>query len=245
MKKIILIIAFLGMCFSENVSVLTFEGKSVSVSDCEAITELFISGLARESSFQVIDRANMNKTLEEQSFQNSGCTDTQCAVEIGKLINVDYIFTGTVSKLDKKYYITVSSISIETGKIGSPLKYGGEIGNKKLLSTLSLSSFAGGTVIASIGYFQFKTAKDNYDNATSDFENLFNLYSKSGANRNVYYSIGGAFGLVFIITGALWLSTDDFDGAVNKLLKQITKKEIVFIPTISKDQIVLALQYEY
>ncbi len=35
-------------------------------------------------AFKVLDRANVKKILEEQAFQESGCTDSACVVEIGK-----------------------------------------------------------------------------------------------------------------------------------------------------------------
>lgn len=59
----------------------------------------------------------MEIILDEQSFQMSGCTEEACAVEVGRLLNVNYIFFGEVGKIGKTYTIDISSINIETGQI--------------------------------------------------------------------------------------------------------------------------------
>jgi len=59
----------------------------------------------------------MDKILKEQSFQQTGCTDSECAVQIGRLLNMDYMITGTLVKLGSSYFITVSIIDVETSRI--------------------------------------------------------------------------------------------------------------------------------
>ena len=64
-----------------------------------------------------MDRNNMDTVLAEQKFQNSGCTEQECAVEMGKLLNVKQMLVGSLSKLLDTYYITVNVVDVETGKI--------------------------------------------------------------------------------------------------------------------------------
>lgn len=101
----------------KNVSVLPFVAKGVSETEAEDISDLFAVDLVKTGRFTVLDRANMQRILDEQSFQNSGCTDSACAVEIGKLLNMDYMFTGSVIKLGKLMYLTANIIDISTGQI--------------------------------------------------------------------------------------------------------------------------------
>ena len=101
----------------KNVGVLKFRGKGVPAIEAEGISDLFCVGLVNSDSFKVLDRANMNNILEEQAFQMTGCTDEDCAVEIGQLLNMDFMFTGAVLKIATKIYITVNMISVETGEI--------------------------------------------------------------------------------------------------------------------------------
>ena len=44
-------------------------------------------------------------------------TSTECAIEIGKLLNARKIIIGTVSKLGTNYFITGRIVDIETGKV--------------------------------------------------------------------------------------------------------------------------------
>ncbi|MFC1504751.1 CsgG/HfaB family protein [Spirochaetota bacterium] len=107
-------------CFAkvQNVAVLDFTGKNVSALDASAISDYFRSELVSLHAFNVIDRNNMKKVLEEQEFQASGCTDAECALEIGKLLNVQYMFMGVLSKFADNYILSIDQVNIETGRIG-------------------------------------------------------------------------------------------------------------------------------
>ena len=44
-------------------------------------TELFSTG-----RFTMVERKNIGKILKEQAFQHTGCTSTECAVEVGRIL---------------------------------------------------------------------------------------------------------------------------------------------------------------
>ena len=111
----------------DNIAVLKFAGKGVPSVEAEGISDLFCVGLVNSDSFKVLDRANMNEILQEQAFQMTGCTDEACAVEIGQLLNMDFMFTGAVLKIGSKIYATVNKISVETGEIVKSTKTKGFI----------------------------------------------------------------------------------------------------------------------
>ena len=98
MKKIVLriiIILFihLTVLFPQGlprVAILDFQAKQVSTAEAEIIGELFRAELVNKNKFDVLDRANMQSILNEQAFQKSGCTEEACAVELGKMLNVEY-----------------------------------------------------------------------------------------------------------------------------------------------------------
>ena len=64
--------------------------------------------------YNVVDRQNMQAILGEQEFQQTGCTTEECAVQLGKLLNVHKMIVGTLSKVGTKYYISVKMVSVET-----------------------------------------------------------------------------------------------------------------------------------
>ena len=56
-------------------------------------------------SYKIIERSQMDKILDEMEFQSSGCTDEECAVEIGKVLNAEHIVIGSVGLVGKTYTI--------------------------------------------------------------------------------------------------------------------------------------------
>ena len=59
----------------------------------------------------------MNDILKEQGFQQTGCTNTECAVEAGKLIGVGKIVIGSIFKVEKLYSLDIRMVDVGTGKI--------------------------------------------------------------------------------------------------------------------------------
>jgi len=106
----------------KNISVLRFVAQNVPPVEAEIVTDLLTVALVSSKQYSMVDRANMDKILKEQSFQQTGCTDSECAVEIGRLLNMDYMITGTLAKLDNSYFITVSIVDVETSRIEQSFK---------------------------------------------------------------------------------------------------------------------------
>jgi TolB-like protein len=67
--------------------------------------------------YRIIERSQMESILKEQGFQLSGCASDECAVQIGQLLGVKYIVSGTIGKLEDTYTIGVRIISVETGEV--------------------------------------------------------------------------------------------------------------------------------
>jgi len=101
----------------KNVSVLRFTAQNVSDTDAVIVSDLLSVALVKSGTYRVLDRMNMDKILKEQAFQQTGCTDSECAVQIGQLLNMDYMITGTLSKLGERYFITINIIGVETSQI--------------------------------------------------------------------------------------------------------------------------------
>lgn len=126
MKRIMIVcilifsVVFADVAFAaekSNVAVLDFSGKNVSKDEADIITEYFRSELTKTGKFYVMDRSNIKRILEEQAMQSSGITDVNNAVRLGRLMNVQYVFVGTYSKLDSLIMLNVEMINIETAKI--------------------------------------------------------------------------------------------------------------------------------
>ena len=100
-----------------NLAIADFIGKNVSSSDASIVADFLRTEFVGIGEFNVIDKANMDKLLAEASFQQTGCTTAECAIQIGKILNVTQVIVGSYSKLGNVYYITVNLVDVETGKI--------------------------------------------------------------------------------------------------------------------------------
>jgi hypothetical protein len=100
-----------------NLAVIDFDGKNVSAADASAVTDLIRTDLVKSEVFNIIDRANMETILGEQKFQMSGCTTEECAIQMGKLLNVQKMITGKLSFIQGIYHISLSVVDVETSKI--------------------------------------------------------------------------------------------------------------------------------
>ena len=113
-----------------TIAVLTFEAKSgVSKGEASTLSDRLRSMLVARNIFIVLERGKMNEVLEEQGFQQTGCTSTECVVEAGKLLNVQKMVSGSIGKLGQTYTIDLSLINVETAQIEKSFfrNYKGEI----------------------------------------------------------------------------------------------------------------------
>ena len=135
MKKAILILL---VCISQlvtaqdaiRIAVLDF-GISGGLSEMEAVTltNRLRSMLVKTNAFVVLERGKMDEILTEQGFQQTGCTTTECAVEVGKMLNVQKMVSGTIGKLGRTWTMDISLIDIQTSHIEKSFfqDYKGEI----------------------------------------------------------------------------------------------------------------------
>ncbi len=97
------------------IAVIDFEAKSVSRQDAVRVSEWLRSELINTGQFKVIERSAMSAILKEQSFSMSGCTDTACAVQVGKLLSAKKMLVGTVESWNNKVFINGRIIDVEKG----------------------------------------------------------------------------------------------------------------------------------
>ena len=126
-RFVILLLAFAILAsapaFSKDrVAVLDFEAKNVEENEAMAIADLFRSDLVATGVYIVLERGNMQSILNEYELQSSGLIDETSATEIGKLLAVNYLFIGNLSKFGNKYLIVIDKINVNTGEIELSIK---------------------------------------------------------------------------------------------------------------------------
>jgi len=99
------------------IAVIDLIGNNVSDNEVKALTDRLRVELFNTKHFKVVERAMMEEILEEQGLQQSGCTTTECIVEVGKLIGVEQIVGGSISKVGNTFSVSARIVSVETGNI--------------------------------------------------------------------------------------------------------------------------------
>jgi TolB-like protein len=109
-----------GMSFEDkgrSLAVSNFEAQGVSASDAAIVSDMFRNEMVKGGSFDVVEKANMEKVLSEQAFQQTGCTTSECAVKLGKILNVQYLVVGSFGKLMDSYVLNIRVVKVENAKV--------------------------------------------------------------------------------------------------------------------------------
>jgi len=100
-----------------TIAVLSFEAKNVNQETADAVADILSTELFNTNRFNVVERQSINSILQEQKLQMAGITDMSKAAEIGKMLNVQKIMMGSVSRLGKTYFINTRLVDVETGAL--------------------------------------------------------------------------------------------------------------------------------
>jgi formylglycine-generating enzyme required for sulfatase activity len=87
------------------------EGESVQ------ITQFIQEALFYSNSYEIVERAQIDKIVKEQKYQQSGLCDDACAVAIGRQLAATKIIIGTVGRLGAAYTIQIRMLDVESGKM--------------------------------------------------------------------------------------------------------------------------------
>ncbi len=99
-----------------NVAVTNFSGKNVVEKDSIIVSDFFRSELAKTKKYNVLEKENMEKILSEQKVDVI-VSDTDNAVQVGRVLKVEQLIFGVVAKIKEKYYLTIHFVNIEFGRI--------------------------------------------------------------------------------------------------------------------------------
>ena len=80
----------------------------------ELITKTFTVGAGR---FEVVERSLLNKVVSEQKLSLTGVIDPDSARQVGKILGVDAIVTGSVTDLGNSVKVNARMIDTETAKV--------------------------------------------------------------------------------------------------------------------------------
>ena len=86
------------------------------------LADVIRSEIVKTGKFRLLNRENMQQILDEQDFsQSERCDDTSCLVKVGKMLAVQRMVGGNVSKLGRTYKLYLSFTNVSTGKVENSL----------------------------------------------------------------------------------------------------------------------------
>lgn len=102
-----------------KIAIARFASKNVPESIAEMVSSMLRTELIRAGVFGVVDREHTEAVLAEQRLQIMVCTDSDCAVKIGKLLSAQQMVLGNILKSPKSggYFISINLVDVESGKI--------------------------------------------------------------------------------------------------------------------------------
>jgi curli biogenesis system outer membrane secretion channel CsgG len=106
----------------------------------KAAADLLITKLVQDGNVSVIERNAIDKLVAEQNFTNSDRTDPTSAAKLGRLLGVDAIILGTITRYDYADKTTGGGGGARFGGFGgNPMKTKHDINAKVQISTRLVS----------------------------------------------------------------------------------------------------------
>ncbi|MBU1875166.1 PEGA domain-containing protein, partial [bacterium] len=115
---IIAILLFSSFLFSQgNVAILDLDAIGITNIEALTLTEELRTKIVNTNKFAVMERERMDQILAEQAFSLSGCTSTECVIEVGEILLVDMMIAGSVGKIGETYTVNLKLFKVETSQI--------------------------------------------------------------------------------------------------------------------------------
>lgn len=103
-----------------KVAVLDFElyGDGFSTNQLGTmVSEWFVTSFVNDGRFEVIERTQLTKILEEQKLGATGILDDSSASKLGKILGARIVVTGSVLNISDEFEINSRIINVEDGSI--------------------------------------------------------------------------------------------------------------------------------
>ncbi|MGH9861861.1 MAG: caspase family protein [Candidatus Acidiferrales bacterium] len=100
-----------------NLAILDLDSLGVEADVSRAISDQLNNRLAGNPAVRLVERRRIQALLKEQEFQHSGRTSPDQAVQLARILNVQKLVMGSVSKLGTTMTINASLVNVETAEI--------------------------------------------------------------------------------------------------------------------------------
>ncbi len=99
----------------QTVAVIDFDASGISQLEATSLTNRFRTAVGDVGAMRLVERGMMEEVLQEQGFQQTGCTSEECAVEVGQLLGVQNMIGGSIGRVGDTFTLDVRMISVQSG----------------------------------------------------------------------------------------------------------------------------------
>lgn len=79
------------------------------------VSEMLTTALIQTNRFKMVERGQLKKVMEEQALGMMGAIDTETATRVGRILGVEMVVVGSVSKMGLAIECDARLINVETG----------------------------------------------------------------------------------------------------------------------------------
>ncbi len=111
-----------------TLAALTFDAKGVSEIEAEVLSEKIRSHISQlvtspeykaqedKDQYIIVEQTQIDKILEQFEMQNIGCVSDSCAIEFGKMLQVDRLVIGQIGLVGNTYLVSARIVDVESRK---------------------------------------------------------------------------------------------------------------------------------
>ncbi|MDP6469339.1 MAG: CsgG/HfaB family protein [Pirellulaceae bacterium] len=100
------------------VAILPFQERGDEVKEMGGkVTDLLFASLVANPAMYLVDRADLDRLVEEQELSKSGLVNQSQAVRVGQLTGAKILVTGSVLSVGEKLYIVAKIMGAETSRV--------------------------------------------------------------------------------------------------------------------------------
>jgi len=221
----VLILVLFSSNLIAQVAILELDAHGVSEDKAAVFSQNLETELFRTGVYKLIERQKIDAVIDEYKIQLSGLTETEKAVQLGLLLNAEYVVTGSVNRVEGIYSATSKMISVENGGIHSVANIYGQLNFNDLLinGTNSLAAQLSGMPVTEIEVVQMDVISKSNPQPSGNLvpkskpssqlnTKLFAKYVVGQtlvSDKKVYGTKGFAFGVAFGEVGLWFEHTED------------------------------------
>ena len=101
----------------KTAAVMDLKAQNVPDFIAEILGDAVRDEMFRSKRYILLNRNDMESLMGEQALSMTGMVDEKSAVEVGRLLSLETMIFGSVSKLGDTYSISLNVVDVQTGKI--------------------------------------------------------------------------------------------------------------------------------